>query len=177
MSHRILPAFACCLLAAITLAQESTPPKPKTPVNQPSRNGGYLGFFFTEESHQGRAVLRVQAVQPKSCAEDLGLKAGDRIQAVDGKPFQNGDQFMRVLWSQSQRKAPAGKEPAHSLTVRRGDKTVDLTGGLRELDARPAVGDQAPPFELATTDGKAKVSLDTLLAAKKPVVLVFGSYT
>ena len=73
--------------------------------------------------------------------------------------------------------APTGKEPAHSLTVLRGAKTLDLEGGLRELDARPAVGDQAPSFELATTDGKAKVSLATLLAAKKPVVLVFGSYT
>ncbi len=177
MSHRILPAFACCLLIVTALAQESTTAKPKTPEAPPSRNGGYLGFFFTEESNQGRSALRVQAVQPKSCAEDLGLRAGDRIQAVDGKPFQNGDQFMRVLWYQSQRKAPTGKEPAHSLTVLRGAKTLDLEGGLRELDARPAVGDQAPSFELATTDGKAKVSLATLLAAKKPVVLVFGSYT
>lgn len=177
MSHRTLPAFACCLLMATALAQESTTPKPKTPVDPPSRNGGYLGFFFTEESSQGRSALRVQAVQPKSCAADLGLRAGDRIQAVDGKPFKNGDQFMRALWYQSQSKAPAGKEPAHSLTVLRDDKTLDLTGGLRELDARPAVGDQAPPFELATIDGKAKVSLATLLAADKPVVLVFGSYT
>ena len=175
MSHRPIPALACCLLAATALAQE--PPTAKFPVNPPSRNGGYLGFFFTEESLQGRSALHVQTVQPKSCAEALGLKAGDRIHAVDGKPFQNGDQFMRALWYQSQSKAPPGKEPAHSLTVRRGDKTLDLTGGLRELDAKPAVGDQAPAFELATTDGTATVSLDTLLAAKKPVVLVFGSYT
>ncbi len=177
-----LPALAVGCLTVVPAAQEAVPPAPpsqETKAMLPSRNGGYLGFFFTEEVNAGKSALRIHAVQAKSCAADLGLQAGDLIEAVDGKPFANGDQFMRALWFQSQGNARGGqgKEAAHSLTVRRGDKTLDLAGGLRELDARPAVGDDAPAFALTTADGKETIRLEDLLAPGKPVVLVFGSYT
>jgi hypothetical protein len=38
-----------------------------------------------------------------------------------------------------------------------------------------SVGDPAPPFDLASGDGKTRVSLESLRG--RPAVLVFGSYT
>ena len=40
----------------------------------------------------------------------------------------------------------------------------------------PEVGEDAPGFSLTTLDGKGTVTLSDL-GGKKPVVLVFGSYT
>jgi len=48
--------------------------------------------------------------------------------------------------------------------------------GGRAGGSAPQVGERAPTFELATLDGKAKVNLETF-RGKKPVVLIFGSYT
>ena len=43
-------------------------------------------------------------------------------------------------------------------------------------DKAPKVGEVAPLFQLATFDGKRKVSLDSF-RGKRPVILFFGSYT
>ena len=60
------------------------------------------------------------------------------------------------------------------------------TGGNREgprsfgrsarYDKAPKVGAVAPIFNLATFDGKRKVSLESF-RGKRPVILFFGSYT
>lgn len=47
--------------------------------------------------------------------------------------------------------------------------------GLRMPDTL-AVGDLAPDFRLKTKDGKHEISLSSF-RGKKPVVLIFGSYT
>jgi peroxiredoxin len=44
------------------------------------------------------------------------------------------------------------------------------------MTAKVAVGDHAPDFELARSDGPGTVRLSALLA-ERPVALVFGSYT
>ena len=41
---------------------------------------------------------------------------------------------------------------------------------------RLKVGDEAPAFQLKSTDGKREVALRSF-TGKRPVVLVFGSYT
>ena len=46
----------------------------------------------------------------------------------------------------------------------------------RRLNNAPKVGEQAPDFELERMDGKGKVKLSDF-RDKKPVVLVFGSFT
>ena len=51
-----------------------------------------------------------------------------------------------------------------------------LAGELGSLQAGPKLNDEAPGFRLATFDGKTKVSLADY-RGKKPVVLVFGSFT
>lgn len=46
----------------------------------------------------------------------------------------------------------------------------------RGSDNAPKVGDEAPPFKLKSLDGKSKTDL-AKFKGKKPVVLLFGSYT
>lgn len=60
-------------------------------------------------------------------------------------------------------------------------KTVkDMQSGMQLIMHRnqtaPKPGDLAPTFELLTADGKTRVGLKAF-RGKKPVVLVFGSYT
>ena len=47
---------------------------------------------------------------------------------------------------------------------------------MNRPDLAPAMGSVAPNFTLKTLDGKREVELSSFLG-KKPVVLVFGSYT
>lgn len=47
---------------------------------------------------------------------------------------------------------------------------------MNRPDLAPALGSVAPNFTLKTLDGKREVELSSFLG-KKPVVLVFGSYT
>jgi hypothetical protein len=46
---------------------------------------------------------------------------------------------------------------------------------LRARAGALQVGDPAPPFDLASADGRSRVSLESLRG--RPAVLVFGSYT
>ncbi len=57
------------------------------------------------------------------------------------------------------------------------EKTIkQMEKDRKEHDHAPAVGSEAPNFKLKTADGKSEMEL-TSLRGKKPVVLVFGSYT
>lgn len=51
-----------------------------------------------------------------------------------------------------------------------------LAGELGSLQPGPKLNDEAPGFRLATFDGKTKISLSDY-RDKKPVVLIFGSFT
>ena len=61
-----------------------------------------------------------------------------------------------------------------------GQRPGQRPGGQRPGGRRPAdklkVGDEAPDFTLKTMDGKGEETLSAY-AGKKPVALVFGSYT
>ena len=59
------------------------------------------------------------------------------------------------------------------------DNTERITppaSGERNVDDITKVGELAPDFSLITKDGKSKISLSDS-RGKKPVVLIFGSYT
>ncbi len=49
-------------------------------------------------------------------------------------------------------------------------------GRTRRDDGAPKAGDQAPTFKLRSLDGKHEFDLASF-KGKKPVVLLFGSYT
>lgn len=49
-------------------------------------------------------------------------------------------------------------------------------GGRGAVDTAPKVGDEAPLFKLDSLDGKSQTILEEY-RGKKPVVLIFGSYT
>jgi alkyl hydroperoxide reductase subunit AhpC len=51
-----------------------------------------------------------------------------------------------------------------------------LTGELGSFEPGPALGEPAPDFTLTTHDGKQTVTLSDS-RGKKPVVLIFGSFT
>ena len=51
-----------------------------------------------------------------------------------------------------------------------------LAGEFGSLQEGPALDDEAPGFRLSTFDGQQKISLSDY-RNKKPVVLVFGSFT
>ena len=48
--------------------------------------------------------------------------------------------------------------------------------GKDRVDNAPSVGDEAPNFKLQSKDGSTEVELASF-RGKKPVVLIFGSYT
>ena len=162
---RSLGLVAACLAAApLTGAQEAEPPAR-------TRNGGYLGIFIRETVDQTEdppvRTLTIERVHPGGPAAKAGFQAGDIVAAVNGSPLKNGDQLIKRFWS----------GPQITVTVKRGDETVDIDTTTRELDSQPKVGDRAPDFTLKSRGGKGSYALKDLLAKGKPVVLVFGSFT
>jgi len=72
---------------------------------------------------------RVVSVVAKSAAERLGIKPGDEIVAVDGKPTPHGLDVRLAL------APPAGGTPtAHALTVKRKDQMLEFTVQPTDLE-------------------------------------------
>lgn len=158
---------AVALVAVLGIQEDAKPVK--------QRRGGFLGITFRElddkerkELGIGTGGLRIEAVQAGSCAEAEGFKAGDAIADYSGKAIPNGDEFIKMLWM--------GRGETPVLGIRREGKSVEIKAGLKQLDAKPAVGDRAPEFALKTPDGKREVKLADLVG-KKPVFLIFASWT
>lgn len=150
------------LLAACAEAPPAAPEPP--PYN--GRQGGYLGMFLREVSP---TELRVDAVDPGSCAEAAGFRAGDVIKEIRSKaqPMVKSPgpltKMIMVLWQ------PMREEPVFDV----GRAEIRTT--LAKLDARPAPGEVAPDFTLKTKEGRA-VTLSEA-CRERPVVLIFGSWT
>lgn len=128
------------------------------------RIGTGVGMRF-QEVDDGIKILTVREGSP---AEKAGFKKDDVVIGVNGKSKPHEQEFVMGIWM-------ANKKPA-TLTVRRGEEELELAVTATDLDSEPAVGSAAPDFTLKGRDGKSEVTLSTL-AGKKPVVLVFGSYT
>jgi S1-C subfamily serine protease len=151
------PAPAAAAPAAAAPAAEA--PKP------------YLGFVPNETINDGKGV-RVDGVTKGGPAETGGLKAGDLITAIDGKPVKNLDDFDALY-------ATTTVGQKLRVTVERGLKPQSLTITLakRPATAAGAVGDEpgeAPPAEppLTLTDPAAttpKPALDPLATPADPL--------
>lgn len=85
-------------------------------------------------SHPDGAV--VTSIEDDSPAAKCGLKAGDVITTIDGKPVARSADFERDLLGRD-----AGKDIA--VTVRRNSQPVDLKLALAELNKKSVAGDTA----------------------------------
>ena len=139
MLRRPLLILLALLACAVAYAEEEGTPKAK------ARNGGYLGIFIRETAP---GVVRVERVHPGSGAEKEGLKAGDVIEGVGGRPLANGDQLIRRLWSSR----------PYTLKIKRGEEAVEIRTSTKALDRHPEVGAQAPRFKLMARDRSGVVS-------------------
>jgi membrane-associated protease RseP (regulator of RpoE activity) len=129
----------------------------------------YLGFVPNETINDGKGV-RVDGVTKGGPAETGGLKAGDLITAIDGKPVKNLDDFDAIY-------ATTTVGQKLRVTVERALKPQSLTITLAKRPAAAAVGDEpgeAPPAEppLTLTDPAAttpKPALDPLAKPADPL--------
>lgn len=179
-----------CILAVAGIANAQNRAPEQAPTTRPAvmrpgklRQGGYLGLYVSEVLEAGKSHVVITGVVPGSEADKVGFKKGDRVLETRTKPHrrmrmpghkvvENGDDFIQGLWSST-----GAAKGVSTVTVLRDGKKVEIPAGMPELDVFPRVGDKAPGFSLKSSDGKTEFSLSKLLAKKKPVVLVFGSYT
>lgn len=155
-----------CLSAALLLVAACAAlgsPAAEADALRKSRNGGYLGLFLREAD----GAVTVDHLHPGSMAARAGFEPGDVVRTVNGERVENGDAFVRWLWSGRQL----------TIGVVRDGASIEIRTSTRDLDALPQLDDRAPGFKLPAKDGHGTYSLDAVLSKGRPVVLVFGSFT
>ncbi|MBN2580042.1 MAG: YidC/Oxa1 family insertase periplasmic-domain containing protein [Pirellulales bacterium] len=120
---------------------------------------GYLGYLVMDQSDK-KAGCRVQAVGPGTPAAEAGLKSGDLIKELNGRPVTSASALETAL-----EKTRPGENAA--LTIARGGKQQELQVTLRRrpLEVVRPEGDD-PPSMLMTLQqfGEEKINDDE----KKP---------
>jgi fermentation-respiration switch protein FrsA (DUF1100 family) len=108
------------------------------PEDGPVPGYAFLGFTRASEDPPGMRLLR-----PWDMARDVGLRAGDVITEVDGKPFRSSEDLMRYLVSHY----TAGQVVAvHALREgAEGPEPLDLSMTLAAFIRHP--GDLELPYE------------------------------
>jgi len=102
------------VLKVVPRLKEGTPEKPVT------LKAGLLGVTFREPDHYTPGCT-IDTVAPETPADKAGLKPGDNIIEVEGKPVLNQAQLFHQL-------RPKYEGEEISLKVKRGDKGVDFKG-------------------------------------------------
>jgi thiol-disulfide isomerase/thioredoxin len=108
-------------------------------------------------------ALVIVSIRPGGPAEQAGLKKGDELIAVDGKPVASGGGSLLT----TTREAPA------LLRIRRGSKEFEATvqrASMERIYNLPPRGKPAPSFALPDMDGKT-VSLKEFKG--RPVIVTF----
>ena len=189
---RFLPILLAVAFPLVDGVAQIRTPSRTTSRPSKKRQGGFHGIWFVEMRDEGEPVLSIKSVLKGSDAARLGFQAGDFIIAVNDEMIRNGDDFIKKLYAtlpgdvgrRMRANLAGGKkntpDPKRNfITVLRGknhDIAVEIEAGMADLDTMPKVGTRAPDFTLSDASGKTKVTLSNLIG-KKPVVLVFGSYT
>ena len=108
-------------------------------------------------------ALVIVSIRPGGPAEQAGLKKGDEIIAVDGKPVASGGGSLLT----TTREAPA------LLRIRRGSKEFEVTvqrASMERIFNLPPRGKPAPSFTLPDTNGKTVSSQEF---NGRPVIVTF----
>ncbi len=92
--------------------------KAGTPEKHVNLRGGLLGIPQPQPA-QYLGPPTLTQVLPESAAEKAGLKSGDLILSVDGKPIHTLAQFLHAF-------KPLYEGDSFSVKVKRGDKDVDI---------------------------------------------------
>ncbi|MCS6866753.1 MAG: M28 family peptidase [Gemmataceae bacterium] len=104
-----------------TVVRESAPLDPTVPQPEPKRTGPRLGIL-PDYAYEGAGV-RLEGVAPGSIAEKTGLKEGDVIVEIAGKPVPNITAYMEAMGT---------KRPGETIdvVVERGGKKLTLKAKL-----------------------------------------------
>ena len=89
-----------------------------TPDKQVNLRGGLFGFP-QPQPNQYLLPPTIAQVVPESAAEKAGIKAGDLVISVDGKPIYTMAQFLHAF-------KPLYEGDSFSMKVKRGDKEVEI---------------------------------------------------
>jgi serine protease Do len=92
--------------------------KEGTPQKQVTLRGGLFGFP-APQPNQYLAPPVISQVVPESAAEKAGIKVGDLVVSVDGKPVHTMAQFLHTF-------KPLYEGDSFAMKVKRGDKEVDI---------------------------------------------------
>jgi serine protease Do len=113
----------------VSVATRSLPKAPALPKGGPSPNSGYLGIGLADDP--SGAVI--SEVQPKSAAQQAGLKVNDVILSVAGKDTPNAEALIRVI---------KGYKPNETVTLKiaRGEEELELKA---KLGKRPPIASRA----------------------------------
>lgn len=140
-------------------------------------------FDWTEKSgwlrmttFGGREFSRVDANSNGKLSKEEWAAFFDRMAKEKG--FVTPDDLRRAVPVMPPRERPGAKDEPDPNEPTRWVLLKGLARGeVGFADPGPNVGDRAPAFALKTVDGKKTVALEDVQKAKKPVVLIFGSFT
>ncbi len=128
---------------------------------------GAIGVAF--QPRQNQALLRsfgadhgvvIDSVQPGSPAAQAGLKLGDVITAIGGRPIQNGDQLVRIISN-----TPVGRSVRLDFLRNGKPQTTHVVVGDRNAilaESHPPLGNSNPRSSPSPVGGALGVTVQNL---------------
>jgi len=145
---------AGALVVAVLFAQGAYLANFLTWPNSPDR--GYINHFIDLGPHI--------VAQTRPLGEEAGLRAGDRILTVNGRPFETFAEYLTILdWELGN---------SNTYLIRRGDKDLEFVVPVRPLGWGIVLRHQAPTLVL----GGLFLGLGLLIFSMKPFTRVTWAF-